>query len=127
MSTQTAAATALPADTHVHLVGVGGAGMSALAWILLARGHTVTGSDLRASRAVGALQAMGATVHIGHDEAHVAGANLVVVSTAVPPDSPEVVAAQRDGITVLHRSEMLALLAHGTDGQPFQQVFIAGT
>jgi UDP-N-acetylmuramate--alanine ligase len=112
----------LPADARVHLVGIGGAGMSALAWILLQRGHPVSGSDLRGGRAAAALQAMGAEVHVGHDAAHAAGADIVVVSTAVGEHNPEVTAARAAGTPVLRRAELLAALVTGYRG-----LFVAGT
>ncbi|CAN5729871.1 UDP-N-acetylmuramate--L-alanine ligase [soil metagenome] len=100
----------LPEGTLVHLVGVGGAGMSALATILLERGHPVSGSDLRGGRALAGLAAMGARVHVGHQAAYVDGAALVAVSTAVPASNPEVVRAEERGIPVVTRAELLAAL-----------------
>lgn len=112
----------LDPDHRVHLVGIGGAGMSALASILLQRGHQVSGSDLRGGRAASALSAMGASVSIGHDAAHVADAGVVVVSTAVPADNPEIVAAHERQIPVLRRAELLAALMEG-----HRAVLITGT
>jgi UDP-N-acetylmuramate--alanine ligase len=106
----------LAAGSRVHLVGIGGAGMSALAHILLERGHRVSGSDLRGGRICAALAAMGADVHIGHDAEHVGGADLVAVSTAVPPDNPEVVRAGELNLPVLRRAELLAVLMAGRRG-----------
>ena len=77
----------------VHLVGIGGAGMSGIARILLARGVPVSGSDARESATSAALRDAGATVHIGHDATNVAGADTVVVSTAIRDANPEVVEA----------------------------------
>jgi UDP-N-acetylmuramate--alanine ligase len=118
----TPTATAIDDDAVVHLVGIGGAGMSALASILLQRGQRVTGSDLRGGRAASALQAMGAQVFVGHAAEHVGDAGVVVVSTAVPDDNPEVIAARERGIAVLHRAELLAALMQGR-----RSVLIAGT
>lgn len=112
----------LPAGARVHLIGVGGAGMSPLAHILLERGHPVSGSDLRGGRVCAALTAMGATVSVGHAAAHVEGADLVVVSTAVPPDNPELVRADELGLPVLRRAELLDALMVGQ-----RRVLIAGT
>jgi UDP-N-acetylmuramate--alanine ligase len=114
----------LPTDpgARIHLVGIGGAGMSALGSILLQRGQVVSGSDLRGGRGVAALQAMGAVVHVGHDAEHVDDAALVVVSTAVPANNPEVVEAQRRGIPVVRRAELLAALIQGNRG-----ILVAGT
>ncbi|WP_235861580.1 UDP-N-acetylmuramate--L-alanine ligase [Tersicoccus phoenicis] len=96
--------------------------MSAVARILLARGVPVSGSDARESAVVTALRDLGATVHLGHDAAHVAGADTVVVSTAIRPTNPELAAARAAGLTVLHRSEALAAAMTGTD-----VVAVAGT
>ncbi|MPZ86810.1 MAG: UDP-N-acetylmuramate--L-alanine ligase [Nitriliruptorales bacterium] len=84
--------------------------MSALACVLLERGHPVSGSDLRGSRAVSALSALGADIAIGHDRAHVDGANLVAVSTAVPASNAERARALELGIPVVCRAELLAAL-----------------
>ena len=112
----------LAPDARVHLVGVGGAGMSALAHILLERGHAVSGSDLRGGRVCAELEAMGARVGIGHDAAHVDGADLVAVSTAVPADNPEVARARELGLPVLRRAELLAALMAGR-----RAILVAGT
>ncbi len=106
----------------VHVVAAGGAGMSAVVRLLLDDGVPVTGSDSRASATLDALAARGAQVHVGHDAAHVAGAVLVVVSTAVRPDNPEVAAAREAGVPVVHRSVALAGLMHGS-----RVVAVAGT
>ena len=97
----------------VHLIGVGGAGMSVVAQLLAARGLTVQGSDARRSAVTDALGAAGIHVWIGHDGAHVAGADTVVLSSAVRPENPELQAAQAAGLRVLHRSQALALLMDG--------------
>lgn len=94
----------------VHFVGIGGAGMSAIAKVLLAHGRRITGSDLEESETTRELRALGATVHIGHSPDHVIGADVVVLSTAIAPDNPEAVKARQLGIPVRHRSEMLAEL-----------------
>ena len=93
---------------RVHLVGIGGAGMSAIARILVQRGHDVRGSDLADGRAAAALRALGVRIHHGHDASHVADAELVVTSTAVPADNVEVIAARVHGIPVVPRARMLA-------------------
>ncbi|MTV26161.1 UDP-N-acetylmuramate--L-alanine ligase [Nitriliruptoraceae bacterium ZYF776] len=95
---------------RVHLVGIGGAGMSGIARILIQRGHRVSGTDLREGRVLAELRALGADVQVGHDAAHLGDAEVVVLSTAVPPTNPEVVAARDQGRTVLRRAEMLAAL-----------------
>lgn len=108
--------------TRVHLVGIGGAGMSALAWILLERGHPVSGSDVRGGRAGTALRAMGADVRVGHDSAAVEGADVVAVSTAIPASNPELIRARELGLPVWRRAELLAALLDGYRG-----LLIAGT
>ena len=75
---------------RIHFVGISGAGMSAIAKVLLERGSDVSGSDLKRSRAAAMLEAMGASIHVGHDADLVAGAAVVVVSSAIPRSNPEV-------------------------------------
>ncbi len=107
---------------RVHFVGIGGAGMSGIARILLARGVPVSGSDARESATSTALRDAGATVHIGHDGANVTGADTVVVSTAIRDANPEVVAAHKLGLRVLRRAAALAAVMAGRRG-----IAIAGT
>jgi UDP-N-acetylmuramate--alanine ligase len=106
----------------VHLVGVGGAGMSGLARLLLAAGHRVTGSDRSESATLEALRALGAEVWAGHDGARLGRPDLVVASTAIRPTNPELVAARTLGIPVLGRARLLALLMAGKVG-----IAVAGT
>ncbi len=94
----------------VHFVGIGGIGMSGIAEVLHTLGYAVQGSDLNANANVERLRAMGITVHIGHDAAHVRNAGVVVVSSAVKADNPEVCEARRLLIPVVRRAEMLAEL-----------------
>ncbi|MCW2713711.1 MAG: UDP-N-acetylmuramate/alanine ligase [Frankiales bacterium] len=107
---------------RVHLVGIGGAGMSGIARVLLARGATVSGSDTKESRTTSALRALGATVHLGHAVENVWDADTVVVSTAIRTTNPELVEARARGLTVLLRAEALAALMSGRRG-----VAVAGT
>ena len=93
----------------VHILGIGGAGMSALARLLLARGVRVTGSDAKDSRRLDALRALGADCAVGHDPANVADVGAVVVSTAIGENNVELRAARERGIPVLHRSVALAM------------------
>ena len=95
---------------RTHLIGVGGAGMSAIAALLAARGLDVSGSDARDGTALVGLRAAGVTIWVGHDAAHVDGARTVVVSTAVRATNPELVRARELGLRVLHRSQALAAL-----------------
>src|SRR5690606_11216989 len=94
----------------VHLVGVGGAGMSAVAALLAARGASVSGCDAREGAVAAALREVGVRVRVGHGADHVDDADTLVVSTAIRADNPELVAARRRGLRVLHRSEALAAL-----------------
>lgn len=100
----------LPAERlgRVHFVGIGGAGLSGLARIMLARGIPVSGSDAVPSPGLDALAALGARVHVGHAADQVADADTVVVSTAVREDNPEVVEALRRGLRLLPRSAAVA-------------------
>jgi UDP-N-acetylmuramate--alanine ligase len=99
-----------------HFVGVGGIGMSAIARILLARGEAVSGSDVKSTALVDALRREGVRVSIGHDAANVDDAHTAVVSSAIDRRNPEYSAAQRRGIPVLHRGEMLAHLLRDRRG-----------
>lgn len=100
-----------PADLgRVHLIGVGGAGMSAIATLLAARGLVVSGSDSADGPALPALRAAGVDVHVGHDAGLVDGVDTVVVSSAVRESNPELARARDRGLRVLHRSEALAAL-----------------
>lgn len=93
---------------HVHFVGIGGVGMSAIARVLLAMGITVSGSDLATTNTLQKLRALGAVVYLGHASGNIKGADAVVISSAIPLDNPEVVAASRARVRVLQRAEMLA-------------------
>jgi UDP-N-acetylmuramate--alanine ligase len=93
-----------------HFIGIGGAGMSGLARLALADGARVSGSDQSPSPVLDGLAALGARVHVGHDPANLDGAGVVVVSSAVPADNPELAAARQGGMAVIHRAELLARL-----------------
>ena len=95
---------------HIHFVGVGGIGMSGIAELLLNLGYRVSGSDLRRSDLTERLAALGGAIFLGHDARQIEGADVVVVSSAVRGDNPEVQAAQHAGIPVIPRAEMLAEL-----------------
>lgn len=121
----TSAGRSLDGVRRVHLVGIGGAGMSALARLMLARGVAVTGSDAKESRRLTALRTLGADVAIGHAVAALDGeppADVVVASTAIPPTNPEVVEARRRGLPVWTRAEALNSVMEGS-----QAIAIAGT
>src|SRR6266508_2903031 len=93
---------------RVHLIGVGGVGMSGLARLLLTRGIPVSGSELRDWPALAALRALGGTIHMRHEPSNLDGVDTVVYSTAIPADHLELVEARARGLRVLHRSEALA-------------------
>ena len=95
---------------RIHIVGVGGSGMSAIAEILVGTGHQVSGSDLVASAPLERLKAAGNTTYVGHDAAHLGDAEVVAISTAIPATNPEVVAAKASGIPVLSRAEVLTAI-----------------
>jgi UDP-N-acetylmuramate--alanine ligase len=95
---------------HIHLVGIGGAGMSGIAEVLLTLGYKVTGSDLHHSDTVRRLEELGGRIFIGHQESNVGDAQVVVISSAVSATNPEVVAARAKVIPVIPRAEMLAEL-----------------
>jgi len=96
---------------HVHFVGIGGIGMSGIAEVLLNLGYKVTGSDVRATAITDRLERSGATIYPRHAEENVNGAHVVVTSSAVRPDNPEIQEAERRKIPVIARAEMLAELA----------------
>ncbi|MBX9906143.1 MAG: UDP-N-acetylmuramate--L-alanine ligase [Burkholderiales bacterium] len=107
---------------QVHFVGIGGAGMSGIAEVLLNLGYAVSGSDLSASNATRRLAGFGAQVHIGHAAVHVDTADVVVISSAVKADNPEVVAARARHVPVVPRALMLAELMRLKQG-----IAVAGT
>ena len=101
----------LATPRRVHVVGVGGAGLSAIATVLAGMGHRVTGSDLKDSPGLTRLRAAGVAVTVGHRAENLGDAEAVAVSTAIPPTNPEVVAAGERGVPVLRRAEVLAAIA----------------
>jgi UDP-N-acetylmuramate--alanine ligase len=117
-----------------HVVGAGGIGMSALAHVLLARGQSVSGSDANENAQTQALTEAGAQIFQGHDAANIAGAQALVVSSAIADGNPELVAARAKGIPVFHRSQLLAALSNraqvsiavsGTHGKSTTSAMIA--
>ncbi len=115
-----------PADLtglgRVHVIGIGGAGMSGIARILVARGVPVSGSDAKDSRRLTALRALGVHAVVGHDAANVADADTVIVSTAIKAANPELLDARGRGLRVMGRAEALATLMTG-----FRGIAVAGT
>jgi UDP-N-acetylmuramate--alanine ligase len=109
-------------DKRFHLMGIGGAGMSALARLLHACGVRVSGDDRADSPTLRALRAEGIPVAIGHDPAHLADVDIVVPSSAIPKDEPELLAARQRGLLIWHRGELIAALAEGKT-----MIAVAGT
>jgi UDP-N-acetylmuramate--alanine ligase len=107
---------------RVHFAGIGGAGMSGIARIMLARGVTVSGSDAAASPMLDALAELGADVHVGHSADNVDKADTLVVSSAIRDDNPELMAARDRGIRILHRAAALASVMLGR-----RVIAVAGT
>jgi len=108
--------------THVHLIGIGGSGLSAIARFLKESGYTVSGSDRSLTPLAARLQAEGVTIYLGHHPRHIQGADWVVRSSAVPEDNPEVLAARQAGIPVYKRADLLGRLMEGKFG-----IAVAGT
>ncbi len=123
----------VPENASLHFIGIGGIGVSAVARVALEQGYRVSGSDVRRSQLTDAMEALGARVTIGHAPANIDGADVVVVSTAIPEHNVELVEARRRGATVLHRSELLAQLVRrgvsvgvtGTHGKGTTSAMIA--
>jgi UDP-N-acetylmuramate--alanine ligase len=107
---------------HIHFVGIGGSGMSGIAEVLLNLGYVISGSDLSSNAASQRLASLGASVMLGHDIENINGADAIVISTAVKPDNPEVIAAREKHIPVVPRALMLAELMRLKSG-----IAIAGT
>jgi len=107
---------------HIHFVGIGGSGMSGIAEVLINMGYRITGSDLSENASVDRLRTLGCEITIGHRTQNIAGADVVVKSTAIPDHNVEVVAADQDHIPVIPRAEMLAELMRMKYG-----IAVAGT
>lgn len=107
---------------HLHLLGIGGAGMSAIARVLLGRGFKVSGSDMKLNEVTAVLQTEGAVIYEGHRAEHITGADALVLTSAAAPDNAEIVAAEIAGIPILKRANFLGQLMAGHIG-----IAIAGT
>ena len=107
---------------QIHFVGIGGAGMGGIAEVLANIGYQVTGSDIATNPMTERLASLGAKVFKGHAASNIEGANVVVTSTAVNNDNPEVIAAREQNIPVVPRAEMLAEIMRFSNG-----IAIAGT
>ncbi|KPK40838.1 MAG: hypothetical protein AMJ78_06780 [Omnitrophica WOR_2 bacterium SM23_29] len=101
---------------HIHFIGIGGIGMSAIALVLLRMGHKVTGSDAKPSRLIEKIRTCGGEVFLGHDEKNIDGADIVVFSSSITAENAELKAARDKKIATLHRAEMLALLMNDKKG-----------
>ena len=107
---------------RVHFIGLGGAGMSGIARIMLARGVWISGSDAKDSSVLAGLRTLGAEVFIGHQTSNLGSADVLVVSSAIDELNPELVAAKKKGISILARAEALALLMSES-----KSIAVAGT
>lgn len=107
---------------RIHIVGLGGSGMSAIAEVLIGTGHTVSGSDLSNSAPLQRLVEAGVTAHIGHAADHLGTAEVVAISTAIPETNPEVQAARAAGVPVLRRAEILTAITRA-----WRTISVAGT
>jgi len=112
----------LDKNQTIHFIGIGGAGMSGIAEVLLTKGHQISGSDMHESEVTNRLKKLGAEIHIGHSASNINGAGIVVVSSAIDPKNPEVIRAQEKQLPILQRAKMLALLMHS-----YQSITVAGT
>jgi len=112
----------LQPNMHIHLIGIGGSGISAIARVLLGRGCVVSGSDEQSNEITAALQADGATIYQGHNASNISGAQLVIISSAIPEENPELQAARTANIPVMKRSDFLGHLMADRIG-----IAVAGT
>ena len=110
------------ADKRIHFIGLGGAGMSGIARIMLAKGISISGSDAKDSAVLSGLKTLGAQVFVGHDATNLGDADILVVSSAIDPANPEVIAAKSKDLTILTRAQALALLMSES-----KSVAVAGT
>ena len=97
---------------RLHFIGIGGMGMRALAEILIEKGMHISGSDMKESDYLDFMRKQGAEIFVGHEAAHVEGADGVVISSAISKENPELAAARQKGIPVYHRSDVLAAMFH---------------
>ena len=107
---------------RIYFVGIGGAGMCGIAEVLLNQGYEISGSDMQASAVTRRLEELGISVHIGHEKSNIEGADVIVVSSAIPADNPELTAAREIRLPVVRRAEMLAELMRYRHG-----IAVAGT
>ena len=112
----------LKPGSHIHLVGIGGFGLSAIARVLLGRGFTISGSDLQRNDLTAELEEAGATIYLGHDAGHIQGADALLVSSAIPISNPEYASALEAGLPVLKRADLIGDLMGDSYG-----IAVAGT
>ena len=112
----------LTPQTHIHLVGIGGSGLSAIAKVLIERGYTVSGSDIQDNERLAELREAGVTIYIGHQPEQIAGATFLLISSAVLASNPELIEARAKGIPILKRSDFLGTLMSNSIG-----IAVAGT
>lgn len=110
------------AEKRIHFIGLGGAGMSGIARIMLAKGINISGSDAKDSSVLSGLKTLGAQVFIGHDASNIGEADILVVSSAIDQSNPEIIAANAKGLVILTRAQALALLMSES-----KSVAVAGT
>ena len=105
-------------DTYkrIHLIGIAGSGMRAIAHVLIEKGFTVSGSDIQESPTTEKFRNAGATIFLGHDASHVEGADVVIRSTAIHEDNPEIIGARERNIPILHRSDIVKAVLDETYG-----------
>ena len=112
----------LESGTHIHLVGIGGFGISAIARVLIGLGYRVSGSDQQLNDITAALEQKGVEIHKGHKAENITGADILLISSAIPDDNPEVLMAIKQEIPVVKRSEFLEVLTRET-----KTIAVAGT
>ncbi len=113
---------------YIHFIAIGGIGMSGLAKILLEMGYKVSGSDIKSNSIIDSIQESGGIIHIGHGAENIKDCSLVVVSSAIKQDNPELIEAKRQNIPVIHRSQLLEAIMSGFDGENNQvAIGVTGT
>ena len=106
---------------HIHFVGIGGSGMIGIAYLLVRKGYSISGSDLNRSKELKDLKDLGAKIYYKHDEKNVGKADLLVMSSAIRSSNPEYRKAKREGITIIPRAQMLGSLMRG-----YESIAVAG-
>tara|TARA_B100000575_G_scaffold81569_1_gene64162 strand:- start:889 stop:2310 length:1422 start_codon:yes stop_codon:yes gene_type:complete len=107
---------------NIHFIGIGGAGMIGIAKVLLKKGYKISGSDINDSPELNKLKKDGAKVFIGHDKSFISGSNLIVVSSAIDNNNPELIQAKKDNVTIIPRAEML-----GSIMKDYDSIAVAGS